>query len=114
MENRKRRNERFRIKERKKKAHKEKCKKYLRDRIHKNNLVLFRNLEQQIKNDVSYNEIICNLYLCRDRLNRDIRSQNLILNQCKIDQSEPFEYYHLSKFDIPDKKEKSWNILQYF
>ena len=108
-QNRRRRNERHRNKERKKKAHRDKCKKYMDERKNEANRILFQNLEKQIADDRTFDEIRCNIYLQKDRLMRDLRSQNLILNQCRIDSTDPFEYYHLSQFDIPEKvKPKSW------
>jgi hypothetical protein len=105
---RKKRNESQRLRMKKKARHKQKCVDYMKKRTDEKNAILFETLLGQVKKNISYNEIFCNMVLQKDRLMKDIRSQNLIINQCKIDQSDPFEYYHLSKFDIEDKKDKTW------
>ena len=107
-QNRRKRNNNHRLRERRKKAHQKRCIDYMQKRTDESNAILFETVLGQVKKDISYNELFCNMVLQKDRLMRDLRSQNLIINQCRIDMTDPFEYYHLSKFDIDDKKDKTW------
>ena len=107
-QNRKKRNCNRRLRERRRRRHQESCVDYMKKRTDEANAILFETVLGQVKKDISYNEVCCNMVLCKDRLMRDLINQNLLINQCKVDQTDPFEYYHLSKFDIEDKQDKTW------
>ena len=99
-----RRRQRQKSMRRKKSLHNKRCEQFIIDKKRELDLIMFENIKEQVDKNIKYDEVMINLRLQKNRCMQDLINQRLLIDQSKIDQTLPFDFVHLTKYDLPIKK----------